>query len=155
MNISNTKSNIIKCPICRREYGSRTIYDFKPILFKIVFRNNIELGFIHPLQLFYFTSKTHLHLNNCSGDYTFQDTWISKMRIIFDILHMKYTSDTVAEPSLLYIYKEGELSFTLKFKKPADDFELTGFHDFDNCLKQNEDIVKSFVERELNNYYKK
>ena len=140
---TNCGSNIIKCPVCRKEY---TICDnLKPILFKTVFRDNIELGFAKPRDVLSYTSRTNLSFFTCSGKFHIDDNWIKRTGILYNILQYKMSSVNLSMPLILYVYKDGNLSFTLKSNKPKDDNELVRFHDFDDYLRQDEDTIARFI----------
>ena len=138
-----SRSNIVKCPICRQEY---TVCDnLKPILFKVVFRHNIELGFAKPNDILGCTSRTNLNLVTCSGEFIIDEKWIKRTGILYNILHHKMSSGNLCTPLMLYVYKDGNLSFTLKSNKPKDDYELVNFLDFDDYLQQDNDIIEQFI----------
>jgi hypothetical protein len=133
----------MKCPICRREY---TICDgeVKPILFKVVFQNKIEGGLPHPYNLFAFTSRRHVNLDDYSGDYVINGEWFKKTKILFKIINEYFNSDKFFEPLILYMYKDENDYFTLKSNKPKNDYELLSINDFEND-RQDEDIITKFV----------
>ena len=136
-------SNIIKCPICRREYplyGPHTHYDLtEPILFKTYFKNDISIGHSHPAHIFNYTSKTNLELS-ISGEFITDKIWLQKMHILNDILHSKNVDNLV-----FYVYKDGDESFVLKTNKPNSDYELVSIDDFLNNLQQRDEIIKRFL----------
>ena len=70
IELINHKQGIVKCPVCRREYY-RTLYDnillkdtisydYKSIICKVHFKNNLIWTAIEPMQLFSFTCKSHI-----------------------------------------------------------------------------------------------
>jgi len=136
-------SNIIKCPICRREYplyGQSSHHNLmEPILFKTFFQNDISIGHSHPSHIFNYTSKAHLQLS-ISGGFMTEETWLKKMRILNDILHSKNVDNLV-----FYLYKEGDDSFVLKTNKPKSDYELVNIDDFLYNLQQDDEIVEQFL----------
>ena len=104
------RSNIVKCPIYKQEY---TVCDnLKPILFKVVLRDNIDCGFAKPCDILQCASRTNLNFVTCSGVLSVDEKWIKRTAIIYNILRNKMSSGNYSTPLTLYVYKDGNLPFT-------------------------------------------
>lgn len=154
---ATTGSNIIKCPMCRREFSREDnmgiLSDFKPVLFKVVFKDNIEMGLTHPLQIFSFTSRSNFNCGVIDNYFRIEETWIKKMKVLFNILKDYYSSDVFKEPLIIYMYKEEGICFTLKTNKPLNFSELVSFYDFDYYLQQDEEIMDIFFKNYFETYF--
>jgi hypothetical protein len=134
------RTNIIKCPICRREYTFQyELNNVEPILFKIHFRNNAICGHSHPTHLCNYTSRTDLFVT-VDREFIADEIWLKRMNIIGDLLLRKN-----AEPITFYIYKDGDKSFTLKTCKPKYDDELVELFDFTDKLQQDDEIIEKSI----------
>ena len=85
---ATSRSNIIKCPMCRREYSTEyykgiSTTEFMPVLFKVCFNENIEMGLTNPLQIFMFTSRCNFSCGIIDKSLRIEETWINKMKILF------------------------------------------------------------------------
>ena len=138
-------SDIIKCPICRREYCEYDVdvEDLDPILFKVVF-NDMSMGQSHFSNLFFYTSKYNLRMYFPEA-YLIDKIWVKKIKILLNILYTRFKSESYFNPLVLYLYKDEVNSFTLKSNKPSEDNELVDINDFYG-LKQDDEIIDGFLE---------
>ena len=138
-----------------------------PVVFKVLFQDNIEMGLTHPLQIFRFTSRCNFSCGIIDKSLRIEETWINKMKIRFNIIKGYYRSlakptistpsglrsDVFKEPLVLYLYKHEGISFTLKTNKPFNDSELLSFYDFEYYLKQDEQIIDLFFKNHFESYF--
>ena len=156
IELINHKQRIVKCPVCRREYY-RTLYDnillkdtisydYKSIICKVHFKNNLIWTAIEPMQLFSFTCKSHICKDNRHISYN--KDWHRRIRVIVSLLSPIYESKEYLNPLVLWIYKD--TNNTIKLKSTLDkNGELMDAYDYYNEYCADVKLIDEFIDQAI------
>jgi len=143
----------IKCPICRREYIEYEEGSFHPVIMKICFRNNVNSGIIHPMQLFYHVSKKHVFVDPTTDQLAVEAEWLTRMKVLLKLASACYDSDSHDNPMTCYVYRDGDTSFILRAKKPDYEEELMHVGVFYDKARQDAEVIELFLREQFTKFF--
>ena len=156
IELTNHRQHLVKCPVCRREYyktlydnillKDTVSYDYKSMICKVHFKNNVIWTAIEPMQLFSFTCKSHIYKNN--KHINFNEDWYRRIRVIVSLLSPIYRSKEYLNPLVLWIHKD--TNKTVKLKSTLDkNEELMDGYDYYNEYIADVKLIDELIDQAI------